>query len=794
MNPISRRLPTLLLPLLLAGAPTVPAFADTAPTRGTLTPDVQAARPVPAAAPGATPRSVHLLLGSVPAYALEMTLSFTRYYTAFDASAPTNFAAVGPPPPDPQLWTGTFVRNDFSKQYFVGNANRLTTISTADGTPEEIGDAVPPVEGEFWVGMKWDPVTDNVYAAACNHVVGVGCNLYTIDTVTAAVTPVAPIAGGSGDFVLMDLAINSVGEIYAINLVDPYDNYLVKVNKTTGDVDVIGPTGVNAAYAQGMDFDKRTDTLYWAAFGALGAGGAFQGQVYTVDTATGAVTHLGTTPNGGSEVWSLSIATSAPAQGASWNFDDVTAPALPAGWTTDASGAGTAFATQTAVFDGAPNAAYVPEPAAAGESSLYSPVVHAGANDELAFRHRWAHETSPYDGGVLEIAIDGAPFQDIVTAGGAFVSGGYTATLPACCGGNPLGARAAWAGGTRNTFLTTRVTLPAAAANRDVRFRWRFGTDSSSVAPAPNGWWIDSVTLGAAGPTGPAAALSANALTIDVEAGETRAERVTIANVGTAALNFTNATASSQCAMAGDAAWLTATPVAGTLAAGDSIDVWVAADASALAAGPHDGVLCVTTNDPAHPSFAVPVAATVTPPSAADTIFRDGFDGAGGNGGDIVASGPLNWPVPADIDGLAIDLVTGEHGPWREDFVADVNLYLATQAPSPSLYVYWYADMVANAAVGGVIDVNDTGAVRYSVLQRGRTVGPDGTIWYAQTSKQLENWTPGATGYLGFKFYNEATGQVNYGYVHLKAAAGNGYPATVLDYAYDRTGNAIVVP
>jgi hypothetical protein len=788
---------TLVALTLAAG---VAGAAEPARLRTTLPAGVQPARPA-AQVHSPTPAAVHQLLGAVPAYGLEMTLSFARRYSTFDAASPADASEVGPPPSDAQLWTGTFVGDDFSKEYVIGDANVLRTLSTSDGTLSDVGPAAPLVEGEYWVGMKWDPVTGTVFAAACNHTVGAGCHLYSIDPATAAVAPVAPIGGGSGDYVLLDLAIDSAGRIYAVNIVEPYDNYLVRIDKASGDVQVIGPTGVNAAYAQGLDFDKRTDTLYWAAFGPLGAGGAFQGQVYTVDTATGAVTPIGPTPNGGSEIWALAIATAATPGGGAWNFDDVAAPALPAGWSTDADGVDTAWTTQTAVADSAPNAAHVPEAQAAGEASLYSPVVQAHAGDELAFRHRWALEISPYDGGVLEISIDGAPFQDVVAAGGHFVSGGYTATMFGCCGGNPIGAREAWAGGTQATFLTTRVALPAAAAGRPVQFRWRFGTDASSAAPAPNGWWIDSVTLGPPGPTGPAAALSAASLALHVQAGATTAEPITLASIGSAALDFSTAFASSgDCATPDGVSWLSATPVAGTLDAGASKDLWVAINASALAPGDYAAFLCVSTSDPQHPLFGLPVSATVAP-SADDGLFCSGFesgeDGAcrrGSVDGDVVRSGPLNWPVPADLAGLAIDVVSGEHGPWRADWIADVNLYSADEDAGPSLHVYWYADLVTEAAVGGVIDVTNQGGVHYSVLQRGATVGPDGTIWYAPTSTPLDNWLPGATGYLGVKFYNERTAQLNYGYVHLQAGSQAGFPATVLDYAYDRAGNAITIP
>lgn len=803
-NNVARPIP-LLLPTFAALTLACAAQADEGGalrTRTTLTPTVQPARAAAQATrPQPTPAAIAQVLGSVPAYALEMRLTFARQYSTFDVSSPASSASIGPQPSDSTLWTATFVGDDFSKQYLIGDENVLRTISTSDATVTDVGPAVPPVDGEYWVGMKWDPTTDTVFAVACNHVVGIGCHLYTIDPATAAVATVAPLAGGAADYLPVDIAINSAGEIYAVSIIDPYDNYLIKIDKTNGDVQVIGPTGVNAAYAQGMDFDKSTDTLYWTAFGALGAGGAFQGQVYTVDVATGAVTLIGPTPNGGSEIWALAIATSAPStEGQAWNFDDVAAPALPAGWTTSADGIGS-WTTQSDVSDSAPNAAHVAEAEAAGEASLYSPVVTAAAGSELAFRHRWALETSPYDGGVLEISIDGAPFDDILAAGGSFVSGGYTNTMFGCCGGNPIGARAAWAGGTQATFLNTRVALPAAAAGHAVQFRWRFGTDSSTAAPGANGWWIDSVTLGTPGANGPAAALSAASLAIEVPAGATVAAPITLTDVGTAALDYSAAFAASDCAAPGGVSWLSSTPASGQLAAGASSALWIAVNASALPAGEHSALLCVSTNDPDHAVLAVPVTATVTPSAAGDGLFCSGFESGedghcGGGGtviGDVVRSGPLNWAVPADLDGIAIDLVTGVHGPWSEDQIADINLYASDDGNGDSLHVYWYADLVTEAAVGGVVDVGGAG-ILYSVLQSGAMIGPYSTVFFAPNSTSLDNWLPGATGYLGLEFYNEQTGQLNYGYVHLQAGAGAGFPATVLDYAYDRSGNPITIP
>jgi len=245
---------------------------------------------------------------SVPAFGLRVGLDFQRHHVAFDLADP---GAVVPhaPPLETTLWSATFVRNDFGKQYMLGEGNILRTVATDDGTVTDIGPVEPPVAGDYWLAIAWNPVDETVYAGACNHGVGLGCRLYTLDLDTLALNLVGDIGGSDqADFFLMDMAFDSQGRLYAINLTDAYPVALIEIDPATAAVTVIGTTGVPAQYAQGIDFDRRDDTLYWTAFGPLGAGGAYGGKVYTVDTATAIVTEIGTTPGEG-EVWALSIAT-----------------------------------------------------------------------------------------------------------------------------------------------------------------------------------------------------------------------------------------------------------------------------------------------------------------------------------------------------------------------------------------------------------------------------------------------------------------------------------------------------
>jgi hypothetical protein len=186
------------------------------------------------------------------------------------------------------------------------------------------------------------------------------------------------------------------------------------------------------------------------------------------------------------------------------NFDGVTAPALPAGWTNSTSG--TVSATwESFSTGGVGNSGHVflAGPNNVNDTTLTSPTIaiHA-ANTQLKFQHSYFTEdefttygntgdpTTGYDGGVLEISINGGAFADIVAAGGTFVQGGYNKSISSGFG-SPLGGRQAW-GGDSGGFVTTVVNLPASAIGANVQLRWRYGCDN---AVASAGWGIDSIEL-----------------------------------------------------------------------------------------------------------------------------------------------------------------------------------------------------------------------------------------------------------------------------------------------------------
>ncbi len=183
------------------------------------------------------------------------------------------------------------------------------------------------------------------------------------------------------------------------------------------------------------------------------------------------------------------------------NFDNVRSPDLPAGWTTTSSPNHQLWRTSSTRNQSVPNSLFSPAPHQLGVNEVTSPQFAVSSpNAEIRFRNWYELETTflrnrLYDGSVLEVKLDDDDWQDILAAGGSFLSGGYDGAIDACCQ-NPLAGRLGWSGrsGVNQVpeFITTRAKLPASAAGRNVRLRWRIGTDIGSFR---EGQYIDDLTV-----------------------------------------------------------------------------------------------------------------------------------------------------------------------------------------------------------------------------------------------------------------------------------------------------------
>lgn len=102
---------------------------------------------------------------------------------------------------------------------------------------------------------------------------------------------------------------------------------------------------------------------------------------------------------------------------------------------------------------------------------------------------------------VLEVSVNGGAYQDVVTAGGSFVTGGYNGTISSATS-SPIAGRAAWTGNSGG-YITTTILLPLAANGQNIRGKLRVATDSSV---ASTGVRVDSIMVspcpvGTASPT-----------------------------------------------------------------------------------------------------------------------------------------------------------------------------------------------------------------------------------------------------------------------------------------------------
>lgn len=185
------------------------------------------------------------------------------------------------------------------------------------------------------------------------------------------------------------------------------------------------------------------------------------------------------------------------------NFDSVTAPTIPAGWTAAAVSGGVNFVSSTTSADTAPNAMFALNPTTVGGGTDLTPppISVTSTQSNLTFRHSYNTEAG-WDGGVLEMSIAGGEWKDFKAAGGVFTQNGYNG-INGAGRNNPVASRESWTGlSTPPTagYITTVAQFPSIANGKIVQLRFRFGADDNTAGSLANpGWFIDTVSLTGAG-------------------------------------------------------------------------------------------------------------------------------------------------------------------------------------------------------------------------------------------------------------------------------------------------------
>jgi hypothetical protein len=424
-----------------------------------------------------------------------------RTFTGFVANTNLPFRVTVAWTDAPGSTTGAAYNNDLDLTVIVGGQTYLGNVfNQGFSVPGGAADSMDNVESVFLPAGVSGAFTVTVAATSINSIgVPNATNGLTqdfalvVDNSAASGAPTVATAGAvftggnclsggdvnPGETVTVALALQNTGTVSTTNL--------VATLLPGGGIDA--PSGPRAYGMLPVDGVPVSQPFTFTAAGACGETITATVQLQDGSASLGAVTYVFTLGQ--------IIATTNFTQ----DFDFVTPPSLPSGWSSAISGRQLPWVTTDALADTPANSAFAPATTNAGVTDLISPPIPiTSAQAQLAFRQDYDLEINPYatweafDGGVLELQVGTNVFADIIAAGGSFVTNGYNCTIaPASADDNPLANRQAWSGNSGG-FITTVVNLPAAASGETIMLKWRCATDTGNTYGSV-GWWIDTISI-----------------------------------------------------------------------------------------------------------------------------------------------------------------------------------------------------------------------------------------------------------------------------------------------------------
>lgn len=163
----------------------------------------------------------------------------------------------------------------------------------------------------------------------------------------------------------------------------------------------------------------------------------------------------------------------------------------------------------------------------------------------------------------------------------------------------------------------------------------------------------------------------------------------------------------------------------------------------------------------------------------------------------VVSSGPVNITIPGVPPGVFLNVVTGQVGTSFSGVPgADVNLF----GFGSTLTVSGPVVNGAQSPTGGFARLND--GLNVANLASGVVIGNLPNMFWQTVNAGITTTSPaGSTfvlnstnNYAGFRFLNENTGEVHYGYLRLSIGATLA-TRSIIEYAYeDVAGASILVP
>lgn len=145
---------------------------------------------------------------------------------------------------------------------------------------------------------------------------------------------------------------------------------------------------------------------------------------------------------------------------------------------------------------------------------------------------------------------------------------------------------------------------------------------------------------------------------------------------------------------------------------------------------------------------------------------------------------PIN--VPNTFDGIYINLTTGATGASGASTPGwDWNPYNS----GTSLSFFWNGTPASsNSGVAG----STTGP--YLDVAPGTVISAASTFAAVTATSATAAFQSNATHRLGFRFFNEGTGAINYGVAVISNGGTTGFPMTITSWSFENSGAAFTVP
>lgn len=133
-----------------------------------------------------------------------------------------------------------------------------------------------------------------------------------------------------------------------------------------------------------------------------------------------------------------------------------------------------------------------------------------------------------------------------------------------------------------------------------------------------------------------------------------------------------------------------------------------------------------------------------------------------------------------------------------------INLLTGASSTSPASVPGWDIGPWGNSGILSLFfnstPANSNGAVAstttgpYTDLAPGTVISSLSTFATTTGSAAMAAFQTTGTHILGFRFFNESTSAINYGYMSITTNGPNGFPATINSWTFENSGGAITVP